>query len=319
MTLDLMITHWTEPWEVGRNALTMLSLQRGVDWKEIRVTIVHDGSERFQAEYFAGFPFAVNQVELTHRGIAAVRNWCIDHAAAEWIKWCDFDDTFANVYGLKSIMDALKDADRMDMIWFDLLCEIDGRVWLRKERNPVFIHDKVFRRAFLNEHGIRFKEDLVWCEDSAFLAVVEMEIDVHRIGHITTSSPIYLYIKRDGSLCNRQEIRFRNLQSFFDRHCYVAEEFLKRGMTDPYYTMCVRIMADSYYTLCRAPNIREDKSEHEARVWAWFEAHREGFWSCRPEMIPFVMKAVNQEDYDGGTITYEQVIQWIHEHERSVA
>lgn len=86
-----------------------------------------------------------------------------------------------------------------------------------------------------------------------------------------------------------------------------------------HYTMCVRIMADSYYTLCRAPNIREDKREHEARVWAWFEAHREDFWSCRPEMIPFVMKAVNQEDYDGGTITYEQVIRWIHEHERSVA
>ena len=319
MTLDLMITHWNEPWEIGRNALTMLSLQRGVDWKEIRVTLVHDGSKQFPAEYFAGFPFEMHQVELTHRGIAAVRNWCIDHAVAEWIKWCDFDDTFVGIYSLKTIMDGIRLAKKIDMLWFDLLWELDGRILLRTERNPVFIHDKVFRRRFLNDHGIRFPEDLTWCEDSAFLAVLEMEIDHQRIGKISTGCPIYLYIRREGSLCNRPEIKFQNLESFFRRHCYVAEEFLKRGLIDPYRTMCVRIMADSYYTLCRAPNIQDDKREHEKRVWEWFAQHRESFYACRQEMIPFVMKAVNQEDYDGGLITYEQVKQWIDDHERRTA
>ena len=157
MTLDLMITHWTEPWEVGKNALTMLSLQRGVDWKEIRVTIVHDGSKQFPAEYFAGFPFEMHQVELTHRGIAAVRNWCIDNSDAEWIKWCDFDDTFVGIYSLKTIMDGIRLAKKMDMLWFDLLWELDGRILLRTERNPVFIHDKVFRRRFLNDTGSGFR------------------------------------------------------------------------------------------------------------------------------------------------------------------
>ena len=317
--LDMMITHWNEPWEIGRKAFQMLALQRGVDWSQVRVTLVHDGSKSFPAEYFAGFPFAVNQVELTHRGIAAVRNWCIDNGGEEWIKWCDFDDTFASVYALKAVADVLPEAGQFDMLWFNLLWEMNGHVYERTERNPVFIHDKVFRRSFLQEHGIRFNEGLTWCEDSAFLAVVEMEINTQRIGKVKCNYPIYLYICRQGSLCNRPEIKFKNLQSFFARHCYVAEEFLKRGHTDEYYTMCCRIMADSYYTLCRAPGITEDKTEHEERVWKWFGEHRADFYSCRTEMIPFVMKAVNEEDFDGGHITYEQVIEWIHEHERSVA
>ena len=319
MLLDLFITHWTEAWEVGKKAFQMLAMQIGVDWSQVRVTLVHDGSKSFPAENFAGFPFEVNQVELTHRGIAAVRNWCIDHSEAEFIKFNDFDDTFANVFAMKSIMDVLEGNDQYDLIWFDLLWYMDERVYMRTERNPVFIHDKVFRRRFIQDSGVRFNESLTWCEDSAFLAIVEMEIDHQRIGKIKTFSPIYLYICRQGSLCNRPEIKFKNLQSFFARHCYVADEFLKRGMMDPYYTMCVRIMADSYYTLERAPGITEDKSEHEKRVFDWFEKHREDFNACRPEMIPEVMDAVNLEDFDGGYITYDQVMAWINEHERSVA
>ena len=319
MLLDLFITHWTETWEVGEKNFRMLGLQQCAEWDQVRVTLVHDGSEKFPAEYFAGLPFAVNQVELTHRGIAAVRNWCIDNSDAEFIKWCDFDDMFANVFAIKSILDVLKGNDGFDLIWFDLLWEMDGRVFMRKERNPVFIHDKVFRRSFLNDHGIRFKEDLIWCEDSAFLAIVEMEINHQRIGKIKCDSPIYLYICRQGSLCNRPEIKFKNLQSFFDRHCYVADEFLKRGLIDPYNTMCVRIMADSYYTLERAPGITEDKSAHEKRVFEWFDSHRDAFYACRREMISEVMEAVNREDWEGGLITYDQVINWIRKHERRTA
>ena len=319
MLLDLYITHWTEPWEVGEKAFRMLSLQQLADWEQIRVTLVHDGSELFPAEYFAGFPFAVRQVKLSHRGIAAARNWCIDDSRAVFIKWCDFDDMFANVHAVKSITDVLDPDGPFDLIWFDLLCQIDGKVTMRTERNPVFLHDKVFRRSFLTGHGIRFKEDLTWCEDSAFLALVEMEIDHRRIGKIRCGSPIYLYICRQGSLCNRPEIKFANLQSFFDRHCYVAEEMRKRGLTDPFNTMCVRIMADSYYTLERAPGITEDKSEHRKRVVDWFEKNRESFYACRQEMISEVMEAVNREDWEDGLITYDQVINCIRKHERRSA
>ena len=83
MLLDLFITHWTEPREVGEKAFKMLSIQRLVDWSEIHITMVHDGSEKFPDEYFADIPCGVDQVCLPHGGIAKARNWCIDHATAK--------------------------------------------------------------------------------------------------------------------------------------------------------------------------------------------------------------------------------------------
>lgn len=293
----------------------MLSLQRGVDWSQIRITLVHDGTEEFPAEYFAGFPFAVNQVSIQHGGIAKARNWCIDHSEATWIKWCDFDDTFAGIYSLQHVMSAL-DNDGFDLLWFELLVDDHGKVHNRTERDPVFVHNKVFRREFLLEKDIRFKEDLTWCEDSAFMALIEMDINHQRIGKIKAPMPIYLYIVRDGSLCNRPEIKFANLKSFFKRHCYVADEMLKRGMTESYNTMCVRVLADSYYTIVKDPDIQEDRSEFEAEVWAWYEAHREQIGNCTRENFDFVMRAVNKERWDGGEITGQEFIEWIRKHER---
>ena len=312
--LDLFITHWTEPWEIGENGFRMLACQRMVDWSEIRVTVVHDGSEKFPDERFDGFPCEIRQFCLPHGGIAKARNWCIDHSDAKWIRWHDFDDMLAHVYALRDIMNVLK-TDDYDLLWFNLFAETAGRVFIKDQRDPVVVHGKVFRRQFLLDHDIRFPEFLTWCEDSAFLAVVEMEIDHQRIGRITTQAPIYAWIERNGSLCNRPEIRFENLQSFFMRHCYVADEFLKRGLMDQYYTMVVRVMADSYYTCNLAP-VTDDRTEHEKRVWKWFDEHREPFYRCRPAMFDMVMKAVNRECNDGGEIRAEDFMAWIHKHER---
>lgn len=315
MMLDLFITHYKEPWEIGAGGFRMLACQHIVDWSQIRVTLVHDGTECFPEKYFEEFPFTVNQVSIPHGGIAAARNWCIDHSEAEWIKWNDFDDTFYSVHALRDIMNVLP-ADNFDLLWFDLMVEDGKKLYKRTDRDPVFVHNKLMRRQFLIDHKIRFNEDLIWCEDSAFLAIIEMEIDHLRIGKIKTQTPIYLYICRNGSLSNRPEIKFANLQSFFQRHTYVADEFLKRDLIDQYNTMCVRVMADSFYTLCKAPGITEDKSQHEKKVWAWYDQHRGPFWKCTPEMFRMVLKAVNNECFDGGEITEEEFMNWIRSHER---
>ena len=294
----------------------MLSLQRAVDWSKVRITLVHDGTDPFPEENFEGMPFKVNQVTIPHGGIAKARNWCIDHSEAEWIKFCDFDDMFSGVYALQQMIDSLEKGQNYDLLWFELIFDDHGKVTTRTHRDPVFVHNKVFRRTFLQEHGIRFQEHLTWCEDSAFMAVIEMEINHQRIGKIVVASPIYIYIVRDGSLCNRPEIRFKNLCSFFDRHCYVAEEFRKRGRYEEYCTMCARTMMDCYYTLVKAPGITEDKSGLEKRVWEWYEANRSAVLDCKKVHFERVLKAVNRERYDGGAITGEEFVNWLKSHER---
>lgn len=314
--LDLYITHWNEPWEVGRKGFEMLAMQKGVPWDDVNITLVHDGSEAFPESCFEHCPFTVNQVCLPHGGIAKARNWCIENGDATWIKWNDFDDSFAGLFSLKDMINILP-ADDYDLIWFPMYWDVFGRdLYIRRERECIFVHNKMIRREFLMQNQIRFVEDLIWCEDSAFFADIEMLIDGKRIGKINSASIIYCYSCREGSLCNRPEIKFANLQSFFRRHTYVAEQFKKRGLLDQYYTMCVRVMGDSYYTCRRAP-IPDDRTEHEKRVWEWFDKHRDAFYACRPEMIGPVLLAVNRENFDGGIITEKQMMEWIHEHERS--
>lgn len=310
MLLDLFVTHWTEPWEVCRPGFEMLRNQRCVDWSQVRVTVVHDGTEPFHESVFQGYPCEIRQECIEHRGIAGARNWCIDHSEADWIKWNDCDDFFTGVYSLRSLMSGLEMAgDDYDLMWFDVYAEMDGQRYIKDQRDPVVLHGKAFRRAFLAEKGLRFREDLTWCEDSAFLSVLEMEIDHKRIGKITADAAIYTWIHRRGSLCNRPEILFQNLQSFFRRHCYVAEEFRKRGMTDEYCTMVARIMCDSYYTL-QVADVPEDRSEHERRVWEYLKGHREQLLGCRRIMFDQVIEATNRENTDCN-ITREEVLTWM--------
>lgn len=309
MLLDLFVTHYNEPWEICRPGFDMLRNQRCVDWSQVRVTLVHDGTEPFDDSLFEGYPFQIRQVRIEHRGIAGARNWCIDNSSAEWIKWNDCDDYFTSAYSLIGLMDGLKQATAFDMMWFDVYAEMEGRRYLKDERDPVVLHGKAFRRQFVLDHGLRFNEDLTWCEDSAFLAVLEMEIDVNRIGKIVADCPIYTWIYRPGSLCNRPEIRFDNLKSFFRRHCYVAEEFKKHGQLDAYVTMVARTACDAYYTL-EVAGVQEDTSEHERAVWEYLKAHREELLQVRRSAFDEVIQATNREN-ENSNITKHEVLSWL--------
>lgn len=294
--LDIYVNHWTEGWEIGEKAFRMLALQRGVDWEKIRVTVVHDGSPAFPDTYFEGLPFAVRQVELMHGGIAKARNWCIDDGDGEWIKWCDWDDMFCSVYGLKDLTHALEIGQDYDLLWFDVMFELlDGRVIRKNTYDPVVVHGKAIRREWLREHRIRFPEHLTWCEDSAMLAVCEMEIDGKRKGYIRTDAPIYSYIERRGSLCNRPEILFANRKSFFARHCYVQAEMEKRGLMREARMMTARNLGDAMYTL-EIAEITDDMTEFREKVRDYYRARRKDLTKVTSGEMREVLRAVNLED-----------------------
>lgn len=308
--LDIYINHWTEDWEIGEKAFRMLALQRGVDWSRIRVTVVHDGSPAFPEAFFEGLPFEVRQVELMHGGIAKARNWCIDDGDGEWIKWCDWDDCFAGIYGLRDIVHVLETGKGYDLLWFDLLFEyMDGRVFLRDKYDPVLVHGKVIRRSFLREHGIRFPEHLTWCEDSAMLAVCEMEIGKTRKGKIRSCAPIYAYICRNGSLCNRPEIRFDNRKSFYRRHRYVQDEMEKRGLETERRMMTLRTLADNMYTMEQA-GLAEDMSAFGAETLKYYKAHKQDLAGITRDEFQFVLDAVNMEN-EGCNITRDGFLEWL--------
>ena len=100
--LDIVITHYREPWEICRKQFIMLDMQRRVDWKDIRVTVINDGGHRLPEECLAGLSYPIEQLDIPHGGISAARNAGIEHSTAEWLCFCDFDDMFADVYALRT-------------------------------------------------------------------------------------------------------------------------------------------------------------------------------------------------------------------------
>ena len=172
--LDIIITHYKEPFEVGEKLLTMIGLQRCIDFEQIRVLIVHDGTPEFDSKLFEHMPYQVEQVAIEHGGVSKARNAGIDHATGKWIMFCDFDDSFASIFSLREVMNVLS-TDDYDMLWSRILAEdyVEGKqllYYVPDKQRFVFCHGKVYRTEFLKESGIRFREELVFNEDSCFNA-----------------------------------------------------------------------------------------------------------------------------------------------------
>ena len=311
--LDIVITHWTEPFEVGYPAIQMLALQRRINWDLVNVTIIHDGSEKFSEKHFRNLPFKVHQVCLPKSGVSAARNYAIDHSEAEWIKFCDFDDMFAGVYSLSRITDAISETNNFNTIWFPFIIDIyRGDLLLIHECSQVFIHDKIFRTSFLREKNIRFNESLSFSEDFAFISLLELEIDPKTFGKIDSNFPIYIYIQRIDSLGNLPNRQYKNRCGLFDAHCYVEEEMRKHNEIYHADLMVVRTLTENYCTILTADK-SADTSELFQRTAAFYKAKKQRLDCVSGEDLDHVIEDTNNQNHI--EISKAGFFQWLRQFE----
>ena len=279
--LDIIVTHYNEPWEVGQKFFDMLALQRGVDFSEIGVTIVHDGSEPF-LEGILRYPFEIRQQCIDHGGVSKARNEGMKLASAPWICFCDFDDMFASVYSLRHIMSILP-ADDFDILWCEFYAEdqkASGQIVLNKRsENSVFIHGKYFRRSFLEDHGLTFPEDLEFNEDSAFCAVAFAICDHKRVGKITAETPLYVWTFRNGSSTGTRGHRSRAMKGLYQRNKIVCDAYEKYVDKARYRTMVCRTCYDAYHML-NVKVLPDELKEVMADFREFWKTHKAAFVAC---------------------------------------
>lgn len=252
--LDIVVTHYLEPWDVGEKLFRMIALQRCVAFPYIHVKIVNDGGHRLPDNLFSEFPFTVEQIDIPHGGVSAARNAGIDHADSPWIMFCDFDDTFANIYSLREYMSVIAAAgDKMDMLWSRILAEdyVDGKkllYYVPEKQRFVFCHGKVYRTDFLKANRIRFDEELVFNEDSCFNAVIIAHTPHQRIGEINSPFPLYTWVRRESSVTNsgrEDEAEYGH----FRRNLKVTEENRTHRDREYYAGMVTRTVYDTFYMI----------------------------------------------------------------------
>lgn len=301
--LDIIVTHYKEPWEIGKKFFDMLDLQRAINFADIKVIIVNDGEEyRLPDEYFANRPYRVEQYCIKHAGVSAARNEGLRRATEEWVAFNDFDDMYAHPYSLKSVLDVLP-APQFDMLWGDLLCEeIDDKgnriVFKRDDLNTVFCHSKFYRRQALLDNELYFDTNLRFNEDSEFNSILMLVFDYKRTGKINTTMPIYAWIRTDGSVTHSPNSYIDSRVGMYWRDKKVVEAVRKHDTLERYYAMVARVCIDAYYTLNCPVHPKEYKPLMEDFVPYYLE-HKDEMWKTDKELLKKI-KQVSYADYSPG-------------------
>ena len=274
MNLDIIVTHYKEPYETGATLFNSIAMQRMIDFDDVGVILVNDGEEHeLPNECFAGLPYQVMQMSIPHGGVSKARNAGLDASNADWVMFCDFDDGFSNVYGLYLLFCAMNE-DKYDTLWSRFTEETkdnDGKLILvPHDRDWVFIHGKAHRRQFLVDNHLRFHEKLTIHEDVFFTMLTQTVASEDRIGHINT--PFYVWQWNDHSVVrkdNADDYILLSYEHLIRQRFALTEEFLKRGMAESAITCIVKTVVDTYYD-CQQYTWRKPENKvllHKAENW----------------------------------------------------
>lgn len=303
--VDIIVPHYTEPWDVGEKLFSMIRMQRGIDFDDIRVTIVNDGGHRIQEEHLIGFPCIIRQIDIPHSGVSAARNAGTDAAEADWVMYCDFDDTFAGVYSLRSILEVLP-ADGMDMLWTKLVVEdrVGGNdiIYFTPDKQKfVFTHGKLYRRQFLIDENIRFTEGMTFQEDSEFNARIIARVHHSRIGEIKSPYPIYTWIRRQNSVTQSgrdDEATYGQ----FRRNIRVTEDNKTYKEEDHYFGMVTRTAWDTWFMINGTRISGETKRKIMEEFRPWIRENKDAFGKVTDDILRQIREMSRLELAEPGDI-----------------
>ena len=300
--LDIIVPHYKEPWELGKKLFDMIALQRGIDFDDIHVTLVNDGEENaLPEEYFAAYPFPFRQISIPHAGVSAARNAGLKLATEKWVMFCDFDDTFTNIYAVHDILEALKrDGDAYDMAWCELVEEENRRglsefvYKVMPGYSCVLIHGKIFRRSFLLRHGIRFREDMRFAEDTEFVTHVVACAGSKRIGKINLRYTAYAWILRPGSTVNSPGQRSPLAYGTWQSNQSACEIFREKASRERTCAMTARTVWDAYNAL-NMDELDPLLERYKGEFVPWYIEHRDAYRAAPQDVLPDVIKIAEAE------------------------
>ncbi|WP_303000928.1 glycosyltransferase family A protein [uncultured Eubacterium sp.] len=247
--LGILVTQYNEDEKILKNLLDSIAVQQNVDLKEIEVIICNDGSDTIiSSEFFNKYDFSIKYIRHEHKGVSATRNACLDNSTAEYVMFCDIDDMFENMYSLSRIFfEMQRPFDGLVCSFIEELKIPDGTIkLLKKDNDSVFVHGKVYRRAFLVENNIRWNENLTIHEDSYFNILCKQLAKEYRC----CNEQIYIWKWRDASVCRRDpKYMLKTYTNLLDSNEALIDELTRRGMGKEAGQVAYSALFDFFYTL----------------------------------------------------------------------
>lgn len=313
-TLDIIVTHCIEPWDVGQKLFNSIAMQECVDFNDINVILVNDGEGyELPKDCFDGLPYAVNQMSIPKGGVSRARNAGLDAATADWVMFCDFDDCFSSIFGLYMIFCAMYE-DKYDTLWScfteETLNAEKKLILVAHEHDFVFIHGKAHRRQYLLDNNIRFHPKLTIHEDVFFNMLAQRSTTQERTAGIKT--PIYCWRWNPNSVVrkeNREDYILATYDHLIRQRIALTEEFLKRNMTEMVNIMVVKTIVDGYYdcqqSTWRLPEKKEAVRKAENWIATYLKRYAGLYCKCDTKTIAGMVKSCRENALNKGTFLIE--------------
>ena len=264
MKLQILVPQYEETDSIIKPLLDSIAIQQSIDFNEIGVIIVNDGSDvRLSNEFLTSYPYTIDYYLNNHLGVSATRQAALDRATADYVMFCDADDMFCNVCGLYILF------REMNLGIFDSLTSVfveetrnpltNEVLYINREMDSTFVHGKVHRRRYLIEKGIKWNPDLTIHEDSFFnIQCSSLSQNVKYCPY-----PFYLWKWRDDSVCRHDpKYILRTYRNMIDSNSALIAEFRKKGHPDKAAFYTVFMIFDAYYTMNKPEWIDMENQEY---------------------------------------------------------
>ena len=287
MKLQILVPQYEETDEIVKPLLDSIAIQQNIDFNDIGVIIVNDGSDvHLSDDFLQSYPFKVEYYLNEHLGVSATRQAAFDKSTADYVMFCDADDMFCNVCGLWIVF------REMNMGVFDSLTSVfteetrnplTGEVmYMNREMDSTFVHGKIHRRRYLIEKGIKCNPDLTIHEDSFFnIQCASLSQNVKYC-----PLPFYLWKWRDDSVCRHDnKYILKTYRNMIDSNSALIAEFRHKGRPDLSAFYTVFMIFDAYYTMNKPEWIDMENQEYrnatEKHFAEYYKTHKKT-WETFP-------------------------------------
>ena len=219
MILSIVIPQYKEGDKVVKRLLSSIDYQLNVNWDEVEVLVVNDGSDvKISKSVFENLDNIKHceYIELPKNvGPGLCRQAGLDKAQGEYVTFCDADDMYQNYGTLSLYLEEIRQRhpDILQTKWIE---EVEQNivnesgetstalVYLTHDFEATWMHGKCFRKQFLTDNNLRFSDKLLYHEDSYFLSnAFEITDKVSRLNYIT-----YVWTFDKGSITRRNNAAY---------------------------------------------------------------------------------------------------------------
>ena len=334
--LDILVPQYKETEEVIKPLLDSIAVQQNVNFSEVGVIIVNDGTDvHLSREFLDKYPFEIEYYFNEHKGVSTTRNACLDHSKADYVMFCDADDMFCDVCGLFLIFNEINHYDEnTKQKGFDTLTSVfreEGRhpqtkeiMYINRGVMPqidgTFVHGKVHNRKFLINNNIRWNDSLTIHEDSYFNCLCQKLANPMRAKYCPM--PFYLWKWRDESVCRHDpKYILKTMPNMLASNTALVEQFIERGRIDDARFYATSMIFDCYYQINCKQWLAEENAEFKLGLEKCFKTYFEKFEylyndinkDIRLQIIAGIRNRFFQEGLDLESITFEDWIKHIKE------